>query len=306
MIQYFMYKFGLFVIHCIPKKWAYAFARWMSEQHFLRSKKDREAVMRNLRQITRSEEGLWEKARSVFQNFGVYLIDFFFMYKTVNQKFIEENVVIKGWDNFEKAHARGKGVIILTAHIGNWEMGAALLGRLGHSLMAVALPHKERRVNELFNRQRQNYGVTVIPVNTAVRRCIEALKKNKCVALLGDRDFGTFGEPLPFFGRPTLIPKGASFFSLKTGAAILPSFVIPQGDGTYELSFGEAILPPERTSGDDQAAMLDLMKRSVGAIEEKIRANPTHWLMFREFGIEYEDLHPNPRVQRVAGARSRR
>ena len=262
--------------------------------------------MHNLRQITRSDEGLWEQARSVFQNFGVYLVDFFFMYKTVNQKFMEEKVVIKGWEHFEKAHARGKGVIILTAHVGNWEMGAALLGRLGHPLMAVALPHKERRVNELFNRQRQNYGVTVIPTNTAVRRCIQALRENKCVALLGDRDFGTFGEPLPFFCRPTLIPKGAAFFALKTGAAILPSFVLPKGDGTYELSFDEPILPREGSSGDDQALMLELMKKSVAVIEAKIRANPTHWLMFREFGIEYEDLHPHSRVQRVSGARSRR
>lgn len=307
MIKYFIYKVGLFIIHCVPRKAAYAFGRWASEQHFLRSRKDREAVICNLRHITASEDRLWEKAREVFHNFGVYLVDFFFMYRTVDQAFMKEKVVRKGWEHFEASHARGKGVIILTAHLGNWEMGAALLGRMGYPVTAVALPHKERRVNELFNRQRRNYGVTVIPTNTAVRRCIKALRENKCVALLGDRDFGSFGEPLPFFGRTTLIPKGPAFFALKTGAVILPSFVIPRQDGKYEVHFHEPIIPPERHSGgDEHVMMVDLTKKMVAVIQEKIRAYPTHWLMFREFGVDHENLCAHSGVQRGPGPGSGR
>ncbi len=246
------------------------------------------------------------KARDVFRNFGTYLVDFFFMYKMVDDRFVKEQVVLQGYEHLTSALARGKGVVILAAHIGNWEMGAAVMNRLGHPLTAIALPHKDHKVNELFNRQRTNHGVTVIPSNVAVRGCISALRQNKCVAVLGDRDFGSFGEPLLFLGRPTLIPKGAAFFAHRTGAAIVPSFFVPDGKGRYVLSFEVAILSPEVSGNNGRDLEIGLMKQYAAVIERKVRENPLQWLVFREFGIEYEDLSSHSRVQRGAGLRSAR
>ena len=306
MFQYFLYKFGLFIINRVPRRWAYGFARFVSDLQFRFSTKDRQAVINNLRQILQTREDVSDEAREVFRNFGRYLVDFFLMYRTVTDDFLREKVVVIGRHNLENALARGKGVVILTAHIGNWEMGAAVMGKSGYAVVAIALPHKERRVNELFNRQRKNYGVTVVPTNMAVRRCVEALRMNQCVAVVGDRDFSNTGEPLSFFGRPTLIPKGAAFFALRTGAAIVPSYVVPVEDGRFVVYYEEPILPSEVPSGDEKARMIGLMKRYVASIERKIREYPTQWLMFREFGIEYEDLRSDTSVQRVAGSRSTR
>ncbi|MBF0593779.1 MAG: lysophospholipid acyltransferase family protein [Candidatus Omnitrophica bacterium] len=302
MFQYFLYKAVIAIIHFLGQKRAYAFARFCSDVHFNCSAKDRQAVIKNLQQIMKTKEDVRLEARQVFRNFGNYLVDFFFMYK-VDKEFVRENVHIDGLENLTAALERGKGVVVLAAHIGNWEMGAAVLNQLGHPLTAIALPHKDRRVNELFNRQRINHGVTVVPTNSAVRRCIEALRKNGCVAVLGDRDFGSFGEPLPFLGRPTLIPKGAAFFAHRTMAAIVPSFFIPSGDGKYILSFEKAIFTPETSAQNGRDLELGLMKQYAAVIERKVRENPQQWLIFREFGIEYEDLSSNPRVQRGAGSR---
>jgi KDO2-lipid IV(A) lauroyltransferase len=306
MLQYFFYKFGLFIINRVPRRWAYGFSRFVSDLQFRFSTKDRLAVINNLRQILQTKEDVSDQAREVFRNFGRYLVDFFLMYRTVTDKFVREKVAIIGRNNLEKALARGKGVIILTAHIGNWEMGAAVMAKIGHPIVAIALPHKEKRVNALFNRQRQNYGVTVVPTNFAIRRSVEALHQNQCVAVVGDRDFSNTGEPLPFLGRPTLIPKGAAFFALRTGAAIVPSYVVPVEDGRFVVYYEEPILPSDVPTGDEKARMIGLMKRFVASIERKIREYPTQWLMFREFGIEYEDLYPDTRVQRIAGSRSTR
>jgi lauroyl/myristoyl acyltransferase len=305
MIKYFLFKFGLLVIRCVPRRSAQALARWIAKLHYRFSTKDRTAVINNLRQITQSGDGLEEKAKEVFRNFHLYLVDFFLMYRTVTDRFVEEKVVFRGRENLDRALARGKGVIVLTAHLGNWELGAAVMARIGHPVAAVALPHQERRINELFDRQRKNYGVDIIPTNAAVRRCIQALRKNRCLALVGDRDFGLDGEPLPFLGRPTRIPKGAAFFALRTGATILPSFIIPTGDGRYELAFHDPILPPVSPPSED-AAMVELMRSYVAVIEREIRRHPTHWLMFSEFGIEYEKPPLDPLVQRSAVARAGR
>ena len=173
-------------------------------------------------------------------------------------------------------------------------MGAAVLDKLGHPVTAIALPHRNPKVNMLFNRQREAHGVIVVPTNVAVRRCIQALRHGGFVAVLGDRDFGNFGEPLDFLGRKTLIPKGAAFFACRTGAPIVPAFLTPDGNGRYTITLNAPIFPPEGEEAASDAAVIALMKRYVPVVEQKIRKDPTQWLMFREFGIEFENMYPHP------------
>ena len=294
MFQYFLYKSGLFIIHLVPRRWAYWFAEFMANQHFYYSHKDREAVIRNLRQITGRQDDLREWARQVFLHFGRYLVDFFLMYKTVDPAFVRDYVTVNGLAHLDAALARGHGGVILTAHVGNWEMGAAVLSQLRYPVTAIALPHKNPKVNILFNKQREVHGVTVVPTSVAVRRCMGALRKGGLVALLGDRDFGSFGMPLDFLGRKTLIPQGPAFFACRTGAPIIPCFLMPDGKGRYTMDIYPAINPPEGRAGGE-AALLPLMREYVALIERKIKEDPTQWLMFREFGIEFENLYSNSR-----------
>jgi len=294
MVKFLLFRIVQFVIHCVPPKFAYRIAEYMSDLHYKHSKADKEAVESNLRQILNTDRDLSKEVREVFRNFGRYLVDFFFMYK-VNKRFVAENVTFEHKEYFDRAMARGKGVIILTGHIGNWELGAAVLAEIGHQMTVIALPHKERSVNDLFNRQRRKHGVMIVPTSVAIRRCIEALRKNQMVALLGDRDFGSFGEPMMFLGRKTHIPKGAAVFSYKTGATILPAFVLPTGDGKFKTCFAEPIVPREGKS-DEKAIIEELMEKGTMALEGFIRAFPTHWLMFRKFGVDYEHLYSDPRA----------
>lgn len=295
MFQYLLYKIGQGLIHCVPRSWAYALALFLSDWHFRFSTKDREAVIANLRHITGSDQNVEPRARQVFRNFGRYLVDFFFMYQ-VNDHFLRDQLRIEGREHLEAALAMHKGVIILTAHIGNWEMGAAVLAKMGHKLTAIALPHKQKLVNGLFNRQRIAHGVTVVPTSVSVRKCVEALRRGELIALLGDRDFGAFGELLPFLGRMTHIPKGAAFFSMKTKAPILPSFLVPDGKGGYVLSFFEPIYPSCAVAGEAFSAIQQIMRRYVSVIERKIIEDPAQWLMFRQFGVENEGLHTHSGV----------
>jgi len=148
----------------------------------------------------------------------------------------------------------------------------------------IALPHKERPVNDLFNAQRERWRINVVPSNLAVRKCLETLRNNRCVALVADRDFSAHGERMDFLGRQMLIPKGAAIFSAKTAAPILPVFMIREPDDSYTLSVEEPIFPPQPASETvDKDIALGIMSRYKEVIEKKIRKYPTQWLMFREF-----------------------
>ena len=150
--------------------------------------------------------------------------------------------------------------------------------------MAVALPHKERPVNDLFNHQREAKGVVVIPSNGALRGCIEQLRSNKFIALVGDRDFTNNGLVMDFLGRKALIPKGAAMFSWKTGAPIIPTFLIRSNNGTFDLTCHDPIYPPKKgVAFEEKAIILGIMRQYLSVIEEQIHRYPSQWLLFREF-----------------------
>ncbi len=287
MVRFYIYKFGEFCVLHLPLWLAYCIAMRISDLHYLFSFRDRRSVKNNLKVILQTNEDVSSLARQVFRNFGKYLVDFFRMKKTVNPEYIKKNIKIVNAQRLEEALSRGKGGIIVTAHLGNWEIGSAVMSYLGHSPMAVALPHKERSVNDLFNKQREAWGTQIVQINGAIRKCLETLKENKLIALLADRDFTQTGEIMDFLGKKALIPKGPAIFSGKTGAAIIPSFLLRNPDDTFTLYFEDLILPPEVNEDvvPDQV-MFKIMQAYTAVIERTIREHPTQWLMFREFWIK--------------------
>ncbi|MCA9407159.1 MAG: lysophospholipid acyltransferase family protein [Candidatus Omnitrophica bacterium] len=287
MFRYFLYKVGQFLVNVLPLKLAYRFAEFISDLQYTFSYKDRNAVTNNLKIILSDQTKLKWSTREVFRNFGRYLVDFFRMKYTLNHEFIKHHVKLVNVDKFKEVTAYGKGGIVLTAHSGNWELGAAILSVLNLPLMAVALPHNNKLVNQLFNQQRENQGITVVPSNIAVRKCSQWLRDNKFIALVGDRDFGPNGEKLPFLGREAFIPKGPAIFSFKTGAPIIPTFLIRESDTKFILTVNDPIYPPSALeAGDKKEILVNYIKKYIVVIEEMIRRYPEQWLMYREFGVK--------------------
>lgn len=284
MVKYILYKIGQFLVQCLPIRAAYRFAVFISDMQYQFSPRDRRAVTSNLKIILPFKKNVRREVREVFRNFGRYLLEFFRMDKYLDKEFINQHIKIENIHYVDQVLAGKKGGILLTAHVGNWELGGVVMGMLGYPIVAVALPHKERPVNDLFNRQREMRGVKIVQTGGTIRKCIEALRENKIVALLADRDFGMRGEPLDFLGRKTIIPKGPAVFSLKTGAPIIPGFLIRTQEDSFFLKFEEPIYPPQ--SGDEQENLLSVMKAYAAVIERKIREYPSQWLMFREFWIK--------------------
>ncbi len=287
MVRFFLYKIGQWIVNILPLSAAYAFAQFLSDLQYAFSTIDRRNVRSNMRKIFKSEKVDERHVRDVFRYFGRYLVDFFRMPRDVDSEFIQKNVKYEGVEYLKEVLAKGKGAIVVTAHIGNWELGGIVIGKLGFPILAVALPHKHKWVNDFFNSQREKCGVTVVPPNNAIRKFLEKLKENESVALVADRDFGTHGLVMDFLGCPTLLPKGPAVLSIKTGAGIVPTFFMFNADGTYTLTFKKPVYPSyidEQMVSDD--ALKDVINKYIKVVEDKIKQCPGQWLMFREFWVK--------------------
>ncbi len=285
MFNYLLYRIGQFIALCLPIKIAYAIAVFSSDIHSFFADKDRAAVKANLKIIfpEKTSRQIRRIRLGMARNFAKYLVDFF-RFSKLNLEFIKKNIRIENLNYVDDSLRKKKGVILLTAHLGNWELGGVVISLLGYPLWAVALPHKDKRVNDFFNHQRESKGLRVIQLGRAVRQCMRILKDKQIIALVGDRDFNEKGAVLDFFGKPAFFPEGPAAFALNTGAPIIPGYMVRNPDNSFTLRFEK---PLEFAAGGDKKEDIKRMISDYKTIIEGwIRRYPEQWYMFRKFWLE--------------------
>lgn len=288
MINYYLYKIGEALACALPLRLAYALAVFFSDVRFIVADQDRKYVMANLRTIfpEKNRAELRAIRRRMFRNFAKYLVDFFRSPRNT-PRYFAAHVRVEGMQYYDEALARNKGVVVLTAHIGNWEMGGQVIGRNGYDFWVVALPHRNPHVNRFFDGRRENSGMKVIPFGKAARLCLQLLKQNKLIALLGDRDFSNDrGIVADLFGKPTYLPKGPAALAIATGATIIPGFMVRNPDDTFTLKIQKPVEPLPGQKASNEADILEVIGRYKTVIEGFIREYPDQWFMFRQFWID--------------------
>jgi KDO2-lipid IV(A) lauroyltransferase len=286
MIFNFLYRAGRMMALLFPVRFSYSMACLLADLHYFLYSKERRAIISNLKVVLGSlgegrDKELEAIARKVFRNFAKYLVDFL-RFSKVDAAYIKKYVKIEEARHIEQALERGKGVIILSAHIGNWELGGSVLGMLGYRMNAVVLSHKNESVNDFFIDQRNMGNFRSIEFGANLRGCYRALKNNELLALLGDRNFSNTGVVTEFFGRKALMPIGPAALALRTGAAIVPSYMIRLADDTFKFVFEEPIYAEDKGRRDD-AALEDVMKKYLPSVENAVRTYPEQWYVFRDF-----------------------
>jgi len=285
VLNYYLYRFGQFIAVSFPLKLVYGFAVFLADFYYFFAFRDRRFVKANLKVIfpDKTNRQLRKISHKVFQNFAKYLVDFF-RFEKLNSEYINKKIKLENIHYFNDALAAGKGVVVLTAHLGNWELGGVVIAQLGYPFWAVALPHKNKKVNNFFDNQRNRKGVKVIAMGKAVRSCISEIKKNHMVALVGDRDFTEKGIVLDFFGMPTHFPEGPAALSLLTGASIVPGFMLRNPDDSFTLRIEKPIV--FSPSQDKAKNLTDLIMIYKNIIEDYIRKYPEQWYVFRKFWVK--------------------
>jgi len=290
-----LYRIGVFLALALPLKVTYRVACVIADIYCRISAKDREAVANNLKIVLGdSVDGrkLNEMTREVFKNFAKYLVDFF-RFTKINADEIKRLVKIEGVEHLNSALAKGKGAVLLSAHIGNWELGGAALSLSGYPVSAVVLTHQNKKIDDFFTRQRMSGRMRPIAIGASLKACYRVLKGNGLLALLGDRDFTKSGLAIEFFGRTTLMPKGPALFGYREGAAIVPTFMVRQPDDSFRLLMEPPIFADR--GEDEERAVRMLASRYIRTIESCIRQYPTQWYVFRGLWETdaSESMHPD-------------
>lgn len=282
MVNYSVYRAGQFLAQSLPLKDAYRLAVLFSDLHYLFAAADRRAVKENLQAIfpEKSPQEIRRIRKAIFRNFAKYLVDFF-RFPLIDRAYLERNVKIENRHYLDEALAKGKGVITLTAHLGNWELGGVIIALSGYPFTAVALPHKNKRVDMFFTSQREKKGLTVLPLGNAMRGCLRVLQENRVLGLVGDRNFQEKGVTVDFFGKPTLMPAGPAAISLKTEAILVPGFMLRNPDDTFTLRFEKPV--EFNATGEKKDHIRRLVSQYKTVIEDYIRSYPEQWSLFRRF-----------------------
>ena len=184
---------------------------------------------------------------------------------------------VEGRDNLDAALARGKGVCVVTAHFGNWELAGAALAVEGYPVNVVARDADDPIMRELINGARRSKGINVFGRRDA-RQLIKILRGNGIVALVPDQHASEGAVRITFLGRIADTHTGPATFALRTGAAILPVFAVRQPDDTIRVEIHPALELPD--TGDRESDLLAATQIINDALGEGILRHPEQWLWF--------------------------
>ncbi|HEX6818623.1 MAG TPA: lysophospholipid acyltransferase family protein [Ktedonobacterales bacterium] len=229
-------------------------------------------------------------ARESWHNYGRYVADFLYASGRGSEAAAEELARLRDttpppgcFALIDEARTRGKGVIIASAHFGNWDVAGMLLARRC-PLHVVVERFADERMDQLVQSQRKALGMEVLWMEKSPRQMVRVLQQNGVLAIVADRPLPEGeGVPVTFFGRRCYVPGGVAQLAQLTGAAIIPGFAYYDDEGSlaFYARVEPMILP--QTGGDRKAETQRLTQCIYDAFERVLRDHPDQWYMFRPF-----------------------
>jgi KDO2-lipid IV(A) lauroyltransferase len=199
----------------------------------------------------------------------------FFRLPHLTRSELLRSVDVVGRDHLEQAVARGRGVILASTHIGNWELGAVMLAHWGYTLHAVAGVQLSRWLTPAVRDTRTELAIHTVAPEDGFRKLLRALDHNDVVALMVDGDIYNQGQPVEFFGREMPFPAGPGMLAQRTGALILCGYCERLAPGRFRIVMEPALDPASfATVGALNAAVAQ-------TVEGHIRSHLDQWCIFR-------------------------
>lgn len=304
MVKYRLFRIAAFLVPLAPIWLSWPLAVAVGALLWLVAGDSRRRVERNLRHIpalSNDPARLSRAARGVFQHMALNYLDFF------RGPSISDAELMAGWDienqsGFDEAMARGKGMIILAGHFGNFERGSARLGVLGHHLMAPVEHMEPEPLFQFFCQIRQHHNLRVVAADSreSLRDLMDALKRGEIVIFLADRHILGASATVSFFGEPAQLPTGPVALALRSQAPVMGVYCWREGRnhsrGVFApLAIGAENDPISSSTERSSAAVAGAVatKRSrvqiaediqralqqfVAQLEQQVAAHPEQWV----------------------------
>jgi KDO2-lipid IV(A) lauroyltransferase len=250
--------------------------------------KTRKVVEANLRAIGRgqySKREVSKLAKRCFRNYSHKLLDYMSMHRldaSNRWKLVEHEC---GEEHLAAALKRARGVICITPHLGNWELGGYVLASKGYPVNILTLKEESRSLRRYEEEVRRQFGIHTIYIDPshepdlAIVEIARKLRENQIVALIADRMVGERWMEVEFFGRPTKFPLGPALLAMETGASVIPVFVVLGEGMKYRGILEKPILFGDPVQGREESLRRG-MKRIVESFERMISRYPDQWYNF--------------------------
>ncbi len=274
-----LWRVGLLLGRRLNPTAAAALARICGAIYWRVARRRREILAANLRPIAGGDKEAELAAKELVRQFMLKLADLWRYESGVKESCWFSNW--RGWEHFTAAHQRGKGVLLVTPHLGNWEFGGAFLVEKGCRLLVLTQGEPDERLTRIRQASRARWGVETLVIGSDPFGSIEVVKclqAGAAVALLIDRPPAPAGVMVELFGRPFQASIAAAELARASGCAILPVVMVRRPDG-----YSGAISPEiryNRADIGDRAGRIRLTQEIVRAFEPAIRQNLTQWYHF--------------------------
>jgi len=264
----------------LPPRLAELVSRCLGRLYCWAQPRRRQIVVKNLMPVMEGHRQAAElAARQLFQDFALKLADLW-RYES-GGKVARSPTEWSGWETFEAAEARGKGVLLVTPHLGNWELGGAFLVERGYKLLVVTQAEPEDRLTQVRQASRAQLGIQTLVIGKdafAFVEIIKRLQQGSSVALLLDRPPPPTAVSVELFGRPFQASIAAAELARASGCAIVPVYIVRKDRGYSAHVLPEATY--DRAALNNREARIQFTQEIIRLFEPVIRQHATQWYHF--------------------------
>ncbi len=279
--QYYLLKTISRIICLLPYPWLLALGRLLGRLYYRIAARQRERAIDQIKRglgLTRPAAELI--IRSLFVKLGQTFLEVMYL-PVFNPATINRYITIENRHYLDEALAKGKGVAVLSAHMGNWEWLGAGLSMYGFPVASIVKNQPNDQHNRIINEYRQLVGIEMFTRGTSdLVAAAKALKNGRVLGFFSDQDAGKNGVFIEFLGKMASTPVGLAVFARRLAVPVVPAFIVRRAEGGHRI----IVKPPLcfTFSGDDAADDYNFTVQATRLIEDMIRQYPDEWLWFQK------------------------
>ena len=277
-VLYYLARCLAFLVYIIPLSVALALADFIGLLAFLTARKYADITLENLRSVfggEKTDKEIHRIACQVFKNIARNAVELV-RFPKISKENIDDFIKVEGSEILDREFSKGNGIIIITGHIGNWEMLAATLRIKGYPGVVVGKRIYFHKYDEYLNSLRRHHDVNIVYRDDSPRKILKVLKSNGIVGIVADQDVDSVeGVFVDFFGYSAYTPSGPAAIARVSGAAMIPTFIVRK-NGHHELIFEKPIELVD--TGEREKDLVENTQKWSSVVESYIRQYPEQWV----------------------------